>query len=106
MSGRKSKPQESVWIVHIGFQCLALPDHASAKALILALTKARAVDQDILTGHYYKAQPWMEKMSFGTIEADRLHLDREKTEEPNEPAGPTRGCPRLNGEQLLLEGQL
>ena len=103
----KKKPQDEVWVVHIGFTHLVLPDHASAKALITALTKARVVDQDVVTEEYFKPPYYQDKIGFEMISADRLHLDREKRgdafDAEDEPL-PKKGYPKLSASrQLLLE---
>jgi hypothetical protein len=106
MRNGKPKPQEQVWIVHVGFTHLVLPDHASAKALISALTKARVVDHDIMTEEYFKAPQYSEKIGFETIPSDKLHLDRERRDEVVDEPLPAKGYPRLSAaRQLLLEGK-
>jgi hypothetical protein len=103
---KQPKPQEQVWIVHINYIHLALPDHASAKALIAALTKATIVDRDYKTDQYFREDRSSRQIAFEVIDAERLHLDREKPVEPADPP-PPRVSPRLNGaRQLMLEGKV
>ena len=103
---KKSKPQEQVWIVHVGHVCLAMPTRAAANALLSALTTATIVDEEWRTKQYFKAAQYLDEISFEVVSADRLHLDREKRDDVMDEPLPAKGRPKLSGSrQLLLEGK-
>ena len=104
----KAKPSDQVWIVHIGYTRLVLPDHAAAKALITALTKAKVVSFDHESDHFVRAESHDDRISFETVDADRVHLDRERPRagSPEKSFLQVNGYPRLNAaRQRLLGGE-
>jgi hypothetical protein len=105
---KQTKPQEQVWIVHIGYTDVALPSRAAASALLAALTTATLVRDDYRAKpvQYYLPAEYARGISFEVISADRLHLC-ERPEETAEAAAPKKSLPRLSASrQLLLEGKI
>jgi hypothetical protein len=89
MKNGTPKPVGEAWIIHIGYSSIAVLDHASAKTIMAALTKARVVEHDHATDLFFKPTSYHNKIAFETIAADRLRLDREKPDyEPAKPSAP------------------
>jgi hypothetical protein len=104
---KQPKPQEQVWIVHIGYSDVAMPSRAAANALLAALTTATLVrdDHESEPVQYYLPPPYSRPISFEVIPGDRLHLCEKPTKAVKAPP-PVADNRRLNGtRQLLLEGK-
>ena len=122
---KRTIPATQVHIVNIGLSAIAVPDGETLAKLLQVLARCQIVEPDF-SGDFWRPR-YREEMSFKTVGADCVHLDRPRPRDgcngsraaqshpidvgeifpesqAEEPRPPIVRAKRLTHQQLLLEG--